>query len=946
MAQIPTVISPSVGPGGGQELRGRGAMPFQAANLSAGAAGTAEGQGAAIGRALRELGQDVGQVAETARRTALTDMALANETMALEADTAASDQFRQEYSSFAALQGKDAVAGQDASLARLRELREAAVKTMPNDQARMMLNRSLVARERAFADSIVRRAADENQKWMETAARGAARGATDQASVFRNVPALADQQIAVGEGNVLKLGELHGWDKDTLDANVREYRGRSVGMLVDQLIGDGKTDDAVAMFDRWRDRMDAQSAGRISQTLKPVVQRRDDENRVAGFMGRMPPATPQQVAQAIEAQESGGRDGLVSVDGARGARQIMPGTFAQYAQPGEDINNPADNRAVGDRIIADYHQRYGGDAERIAVAYFSGPGNVAPVGSPTPWKEDKKDGNGVTVSKYVADVTARMGRPAGGGPDGLGPAGTYERPDFDAARAKARAAAGGDFAAEQRWVSMITARETAFNSATNAQRVALDSRLDDVDAALRDGRPVAIPEGQIRALYPRAKADELILRLEAAQEQGIAAGAVRFMSPEDYAQALDSYSDVGPPPPDTAPDDVKAGYAKRQQARKALEAGWSRSREELKADPAQYVMRNPAVGALATAEAMSAPGGPERYAAAALAEQARLGVPEADRRVLPKQRAADLVHQITSLDPKTASIIPALGEMEKQYGAMWPSVWADMVRTGLPAQYAVLGTMTAPDQVGARGDAQRMLMMVAEKGGEANLRRALESTGAPGAGNSAKMIDDALGAALAPFQETTRFAGGPDQYRRVAEFVRNMAYSYALQGATPNDAVRYAVDGVLKMRYDFDGTMRVPRGQGPMAATVTHAIQAKIGDNDVAIPPDAGPLAADQRARVAAAARNGFWVTNANDDGVVLYANYQNINAGGIPIRVPVRRADGGLFEVKFRDLQRMHDTLKQEGPEFRPATQGVSDAEMRRRARQSALPAAERDTP
>ena len=116
---------------------------------------------------------------------------------------------------------------------------------------------------------------------------------------------------------------------------------------------------------------------------------------------------------AITQQESGGNPNApTSINGAVGQGQIMPGTFKQYARPGENINNPADNAAVSQRIVQDYSQKYNGDPARVATAYFSGPGNVAPPGSPTPWKNDAADGNGKRVSSYVSDIAARlMGKP-------------------------------------------------------------------------------------------------------------------------------------------------------------------------------------------------------------------------------------------------------------------------------------------------------------------------------------------------------------------------------------------------------------------------------------------------------------------------------------------------------------------------------------------------------
>jgi hypothetical protein len=124
--------------------------------------------------------------------------------------------------------------------------------------------------------------------------------------------------------------------------------------------------------------------------------------------------TPDDIHHAIVMQESGGNPNeATSTSGAVGIGQIMPATFRQYALPGESITNPATNLAVSKRIINDYFVRYGGDAQRVAVAYFSGPGNVAPPGSPTPWIADRPDPNGKTTSAYVSDVTQRIsGQPA------------------------------------------------------------------------------------------------------------------------------------------------------------------------------------------------------------------------------------------------------------------------------------------------------------------------------------------------------------------------------------------------------------------------------------------------------------------------------------------------------------------------------------------------------
>lgn len=94
--------------------------------------------------------------------------------------------------------------------------------------------------------------------------------------------------------------------------------------------------------------------------------------------------------------------------------QIQEDTFNRYAQPGEAYSNAADKTAVATRMLGDYYHRYGGDLGRVATAYFSGEGNVAPPGSATPYLKNTQDKNGKDVASYVSDIMGRSGgAPAG-----------------------------------------------------------------------------------------------------------------------------------------------------------------------------------------------------------------------------------------------------------------------------------------------------------------------------------------------------------------------------------------------------------------------------------------------------------------------------------------------------------------------------------------------------
>ncbi|CAB4122465.1 AdoMet_MTases domain containing protein [uncultured Caudovirales phage] len=146
-------------------------------------------------------------------------------------------------------------------------------------------------------------------------------------------------------------------------------------------------------------------APKQAQRLRPI------DAQTLSFIADQEGLTPTQknVMSALLGQESSnGSNAVTSTDGARGAGQIMPDTFKRYAKGGESIDNEQHNLAVMARIVKDLGTKFGDDPAKIATGYFSGDGNVNAAGN-TPWKSDRKDGNGKSVSSYVADVIKRVG---------------------------------------------------------------------------------------------------------------------------------------------------------------------------------------------------------------------------------------------------------------------------------------------------------------------------------------------------------------------------------------------------------------------------------------------------------------------------------------------------------------------------------------------------------
>lgn len=107
--------------------------------------------------------------------------------------------------------------------------------------------------------------------------------------------------------------------------------------------------------------------------------------------------------------ESGGNPNALSPQGASGRMQIMPGTFKQYARPGESFDNDEHRTNAALRKLHDDFQWAGGDLQKTAAAYIGGRGAVRPDGT---IRDDVKDAHGTTPVAYVQKVMSRL-RPAG-----------------------------------------------------------------------------------------------------------------------------------------------------------------------------------------------------------------------------------------------------------------------------------------------------------------------------------------------------------------------------------------------------------------------------------------------------------------------------------------------------------------------------------------------------
>ncbi len=96
---------------------------------------------------------------------------------------------------------------------------------------------------------------------------------------------------------------------------------------------------------------------------------------------------PVGLANAIVMAESGGNPSAVSIAGAQGLMQLMPGTSSAY-----NIANPFDPRAnvdAGTRYLRALLTRYGNNATLAVAAYNAGPAAVDSYHGVPPYAETR-----------------------------------------------------------------------------------------------------------------------------------------------------------------------------------------------------------------------------------------------------------------------------------------------------------------------------------------------------------------------------------------------------------------------------------------------------------------------------------------------------------------------------------------------------------------------------
>lgn len=867
---------------------------------------------AEAGRSMVQTGGAITSAGMDLTRQILADRALQNETEALNASTSFAQSTNALQSEYLSLQGTNATNSYETYAERIREAQEATLEGITNPDARRMAQARIAGQTTQVLGGMDRYRQQQVRQANVTARTSAAAMSINEGVVQRFNPRGMVNALNQGLSEVAALGETAGWDDATQQLHQAQFRGRFYTSVIASLAEGG--DDAGVraandLFTRVRGTMDAESSVRVENALSGPVRRADANGRVAAATTGAevaPPvaapttdndmqATSRRIAASIPNVTVTGTDRTpernAAVGGARDS-QHLHGRAIDFRLSGTD----EEKAAAMQRILSGEFGPVGG-----VGAYNDGSLHIDfRTGARAAWGQDRTQASlGSAPAWFRQAVTTWRSSPSSAQPRDRGQMletalrGTEDNPQLRAET-----------------MSQFNSRMNVLD-ATNAQeRTQMERRVRDINTALAAGSTATIPEQDIRRLFQPAQADAILDQLRTNEIAGQVFTSAALATPTQIAELQnDLVTGQGPVTAllrerrgittidgRVSEEDQGSDSVARTALRQVLEQRIAAREQTLRSDPAEYVRIDPTVRAAAAAVSAAGQNAtPEMRATLALASrsaQARLGVLEGNQRVLPKAQSEAIVDVLTRGDPAQTNVGQQLQQLQRTYGEAWPLVLNDLVRDGrLPREYEVLANI--PSSVG-QTDFQRMMVAARGAGGMEDLTKRL--------GANRTLVDRAVAEGMQGFNGTSTASGasgGQVLAGNVTQAAINLAYYYALQGQTPETAAANAINRIVNDKYDISGTIRVPRG---MLNEVSRAQAVAIAALRPEQLPDRGgnaDLLPDERRAIdfRAATQRGFWVTNQRDNGIVLMMQVEN---GG---RIPVRREDGSMIELRFNNL-------------------------------------------
>lgn len=586
------------------------------------------------------------------------------------------------------------------------------------------------------------------------------------------------------------------------------------------------------------------------------------------------------IADAIYGQESSsGRadTSTVNSQNVTGPMQMQEATFEGMKAKGlipqnYDWKNPAQNKEAGYKWVEYLGNKYNGDVDKVAAAYYGGEGAVNADGSINRNWRNKQRPNDPTVGEYIDQVKGRIAK-GGKNPvvavvasNGNVPLGSEEKPTSP------RTYSSIDWEQQLRLKNIA---ETQLKQSEATFKATAERTVQDAVAMHKDG--VQDPFNLGRGYFDRAfgadgarKFDEY----QKSRDMGADIGRFKTQSASEIAAELQASKPV-----------PGSGYAAEDERYNVRAKAAATIMEARKKDPAGYATANSealtkqrqAIDALPPEQATQRPVMVQQYVRDSLAEQKRLGITE-PQVLTPGQADAIAAQASKAIKPEDSAHL--IAGLEAEYGPeFFPKVFDQLVKDNkISGELLIIPNL--PSQA-ARESVSRLSRIK-----ESELSAGIDAA-------AQKEVKDAVTDKLGDFVRaipygTAQAVGVTNSYETI---MRKRAYELVQAGAKPAEAVEQAYKQVLG-HYEFDGATRFPKSIDISAAKAgaAYVLDKKIGDID--LPPDlTGARNADEvRAEWQRTVQSRpLWHTRDDDGGLELYAMGNNgtkyrVTRGGQPV--------------------------------------------------------------
>lgn len=418
--------------------------------------------GAQVGEAYQRTGSDISDVGNKTMDVSLQSLGLANEHAANMADMQLAVDGGDVYNKYKSLEGLDASNAKNGAIQSYLGVNQKIRESLPNAAAQRAYDTIATRRMSFTIQDMNSYAATQKQKAYREGNEATSDLAVQQANSY-GVASSNDQFNFEMSGIIHSLNanytapeygkyqtipattdpktgrldfDTSTTDGKTAQADYDNYMNTKVGQAwanrVNTLVNDRDNGNVLTAMQVVKNNYDSippaararilaildgpYKAMQVKDGTNQIMSQADQDYKTSLSQSAPTTATPDVIRKVFADQESG--SGKTSSN----TYQIQPGTWSKFAHPGEVITNPQDNEAVFNRYM-DYIQKLPkvqGDPARAAVAFFSGEGNLSPIGSKTPFLNDHADASGKSVSSYVQDIQNRIGSvTAGSGATGI-----------------------------------------------------------------------------------------------------------------------------------------------------------------------------------------------------------------------------------------------------------------------------------------------------------------------------------------------------------------------------------------------------------------------------------------------------------------------------------------------------------------------------------------------